>query len=327
MKRKLIAICFCIALSFSGFTQIRQSPGDTMGIWQVLDFENPSDYILLNPSLQNLWKTGHPQKQFFPEAYTPPNAMVTDTLAPYPPLNHSWFDLIVGSFNNPTYPYIMFFDFWHKIDTDTLRDGGYITVSWDYGANWNNVIQDSVYGSWWGLSPPWSPFVETPNIYGESDTLYNGEPGFSGHSNDWIHTTLAWHFIPVRSGNIPDTMMLRFHFISDEIDNQHDGWMIDQLRMFSIDVGSSTPETKIDDNWVRFLQNPIQQRTNAMFDRQWHSVELTLHDVNGRTVSMMQCANCSELLIDATELNDGLYLASFVIDRRHFISKKILVRH
>lgn len=327
MDRKLFVMLFCSISAVAGFAQGNKSPGDTLGIWQVLDFENPSDYIMVNPSLQNLWQSGQPQKEFFNEAYSLTKVMVTDTLSPYPPLNHSWFDLVVGSFNNPTYPYIMFFDFWHKIDTDTLRDGGYITVSWDYGASWNNVIKDSVYGSWWGLSPPWSPFVQTPNIYGESDTLYNGEPGFSGHSNDWIHTTLAWHFIPVRSMNIPDTMMLRFHFVSDEIDNQHDGWMIDQLRIFSIDVGSSTPETTTNDNRLRLLQNPVRNHTAAIFDRQRHSVELRLQDVNGRTVSMTQCANCSELQIDAGELNDGLYLASFILDKRQFITKKILVRH
>ena len=136
--KKLILILAFLGTALIVFPQVpvNDFPGDTVGIWTVITFEEPSPYIHINPSAQNIWQIGAPQKIFFNSAYSVPNTIVTDTINFYPVNNQSSFDLYVGAFNMGgmwgwNYPLDIFIDFRHKYDTDTLIDGGYITVSWD----------------------------------------------------------------------------------------------------------------------------------------------------------------------------------------------------
>jgi hypothetical protein len=315
-----LALLLCTT-AFSVNAQQKLNVGDTVGIWQIINFDSACSYINVDTSQQNIWQIGRPQKTIFNAARSLPNAMVTDTVNNYPVNNYSHFDLYVGNFNVNEYPYDIFFDFWHKYDTDTLKDGGYITVSWDEGLTWMNIIRDSVYQ---GLPPYYSYYVTTPNMYQLTDTLYNGEYGFSGNSNGWIHTTIAWCMLPSKMNFPPDTMIIRFNFISDSIQHPHEGWMIDNIRIFSIDLGGGI-HYLYNNDLVNVSPNPVKTTTTLMFEKTYPSIDISVFDAQGKLWRQNAYSDCNRIIFDRKGLNSGLYYLKITFDHQNTQTKKIII--
>jgi hypothetical protein len=331
--KKYILILILTGTGLLAFSQIQtmKFPGDTIDIWTVISFEETSPYIHINPPSQNIWQIGAPQKTYFNSAYSVPDAMMTDTSNFYPVNNVSSFDLYVGQFNMGAtsgwcYPYDIFIDFRHKFDTDTLMDGGYITVSWDKGLTWMNIINDSVY---FGEHPNWNflPFGGNPNLYSPNNVLFNGEPGFSGRSDGWVHTCLAWWVWPVKTALDfpPDTMIIRFNFISDNDNHNKEGWMIDHIRIFSIDLGSWIGENPEGGKRSHVAPIPLKTSTIVTFDKQYDNVEYFLTDVTGRVCSVGQQDKCSWFTFDRGNISTGIYLLRLVINNQINETHHILV--
>lgn len=319
IKNSLAGLIIILAALVSSAQE--KAPGDITDIWQVINFDSASNYVNLPASAQNIWQIGKPQKSFFDSAYSAPDAIITDTMAYYPVNANSWFDIYRGEFNCGFFPFDIIFDFWHKFDTDTLRDGGYITVSWDNGATWMNVIGDTQY--WYGMTPPYSYCIPNPNLYLSGDTLFNGEPGFSGHSNGWQRTILAWHGIPIKSSFDPDTMILRFHFISDSIPEQREGWMIDNLRMYSIDLGGGLAD--YDRELVSVFPNPFSGSTTIVLDRPYETVRILVTDMQGKLVATAQARDCSRLSLGMEGAAPGIYFLKAVLDNKSMLGRTIVV--
>jgi len=328
MKKFAFTISF-FQVFFAGYAQVPPPafPGDTMEIWTVISFDEPTDYIIVDTAASNLWQIGPPQKTFFEAAYTPPNAIVSDTSGLYPPDNHSWFDLIIGEFNMGgqymgAYPYDIFVDFRHKYDTDTLHDGGYLEVSWDYGQTFMNIIEDTLYD--WGVVPGvgWDDM----NLYTPSDTLYNGEFGYSGHSNGWIHTSFAWHILPVdlQWFDPPDTMIIRFHFISDAIDNAYEGWMIDQIRLFSLDLGSGIDHPSKESSFT-ITPNPFSNTAEVQLPQFFALVEAEVINSRGMVVACNQFHTCREFKINRGNLFPGIYFLKLVLDQNDIQIQRFVI--
>ncbi len=329
MKKYLLLLAGIAWFSFS-FAQNANLiyPGDTLEILKVINFEDPVTDLEVPIFPGNTWQIGPPQKDFFNTAYSVPNAIVTDTLGFYPSVNHSWFDLYIGQFNMGGsyalyYPYNIFIDFRHKFDTDTLRDGGYLQVSWDKGLNWMNIISDTVYT--WGVSPYWG--WENINLYTTSDTLYNGEYGFSGHSNGWIHTSFAWHVIPVDHmlEFPPDTMIVRFNFISDADHHDKEGWMIDHIRLFAIDLGSGIVEPSSFAEKVRIAPNPMKNLAVVSFDKPYARIDFELYNNLGHLVNKTFSMNSKSFQIHRNNMPAGLYLCKILLDNNKLISKQVVL--
>jgi hypothetical protein len=331
MKKLVLVLVFLgTVLPALPQAQNKNYPGDTIGIWTVINFEEPSPYIHINPASQNIWQIGEPQKAFFNQAYSVPNAVVTDTLNYYPVNNASSFDLYVGEFNMGgmwgwNYPYDIFIDFRHKFDTDTLMDGGYITVSWDKGLTWMNIINDSVY---FGEHPNWNflPFGGNPNLYSPDNVLFNGEPGFSGNSGGWVHTCMAWFVWPVKSAQDfpPDTMIIRFNFISDNVNNNKEGWMIDQIRIFSLDLGSGIGENPAGRKRSHMAPNPVKSSAVVTFDKTYNHVEYSLTNVTGRICSAGTKEKCSQFTFNRGNISPGIYLLKLIIDHQFTETHRII---
>lgn len=324
MKKIFLSLTFAISV-MSCFSQKTLNPGDTMGIWNVINFDTTYNCIYIDTTSGNLWQIGVPQKTNFSSSWSPSKAILTDTLNNYPANNHSWFDLYAGSFNfNGNYPQDLFFDFKHKFDTDTLRDGGYITVSWDNGQTFNNVIHDNGY--LWGLIPGGSYLVPDPQIYTDADTLFNGEQGFSGSSRDWKHTTLAWHMTPVKQEFPPDTMIIRFNFISDNINNPHDGWMIDDVRLFSLDLGGGIHDLSKSNSLMKISPNPFKSQAEIIFKKPHKTIKVELYNLQGDLLYSNEYANCSKIILNLASLSSGTYLLKSTIDNAFVETKKVVFK-
>jgi hypothetical protein len=325
----LLAVLLCSSLSLAAQFPQNDLPGDTLGPWSVITFEEPTSYISINPSTQNLWQIGTPQKQFFNQAYSAPDAMVTDTLNNYGVNNVSSFDLCIGDFNtNWLYNYDLFIDFRHKFDTDTLRDGGFISVSWDHRQTWMNIIDDTVSRNYFFVTPSnnWFMYGNT-NLYSSGDSLFNGEHGFSGRSNGWVHSCMAWYNIPLKcpAFSLPDTMYLRFNFISDTIPNNREGWMIDDIRIFSIDLGSGIRDFMAGTKRAWLAPNPVKTSTIVTFDRAYSHVDYLLTDLSGRVLLQGKPGTCNEFSVSRAGLSPGIYLLKISMDQYLTETHRIVV--
>ena len=315
-KILLIALTGMISLFVSGQYIPYKNVGDTIGIFTVISFEEPTPYITILPLPQNLWQIGVPHKVFFNSAYTLPNAIITDTINNYPKNNLSTFELIAGQFNALYYPFEIFIDFRHKYDSDTLSDGGFITVSWDNGLSWMNIMTDTSHI--FEITPKYPFAWGNNNLYTAESLLNNGEPGFSGHSGDWIHSSMAWYFLPVKKHPelIPDTMRLRFNFISDTIEQHREGWMIDQIRLYAIDLGSGIQEGLAGKTHSWFYPNPVKTTATFTMNRTYRNVQYEITDSKGILVSKSDLGSCDEFTFERGSLPPGMYIMRLILDKQ-----------
>jgi hypothetical protein len=100
-----------------------------------------------------------------------------------------------------------------KLDLDSALDGGIVELSVDNGYSWQNIFK--------------VPFVY--DFYGyqllNRDTLPGGDIAFSGTDSTWEDIWLCFNLQAVQA----DTLYLRFTLKSDSINNNREGWMIDNI--------------------------------------------------------------------------------------------------
>lgn len=311
--KKLILLLIISLTSVQSFAQW------TEFVWDTITFEEPYEYLVIDTSSQNIWQIGEPNKIFFDSAYSIANAIVTDTIDTYPINNYSFFDLFLGSYNIDWFPDDNFIEIKHKFDTDTLKDGGYITVSYDNGQSWMNIINDTAY--YFGETPnQYNMFVE--NLYSNTDTLFNGEFGFSGNSGDWITTKFSWYYWPVKT-ELGDTLTIRFNFISDNIETNNEGWMIDNIRLYSMDLGGRVNEIKTLD--FSISPNPINE--SAIIElNSYNEVEVSVFNIQGQLLRQKNYLNNQPIVINRENFNSGIYFVKIRTDEDLIGIRKLIIR-
>ena len=321
LKKIIVSCLFCILYinTYSQFWHDRKILND-----DTITFEIPCSFLKPGTAEDDIWLIGEPGKTFFNSAYSGDKAIMTGIAGSYPVNNHSWFDIVLEEFKPEwffdEFPYDVYVEFHHKLDTDSLHDGGYITVSYDQGETWMNIIEDTIY-------PEAKPEWENGNLYSRDDVLFNGEKGFSGRSEGWETVWFAWHYIPVKKAAVAEgvnSMIIRFNFISDDINNNKEGWLIDNIRLFSIDLGSGIPNRKIREA-VRIYPNPVNQSTVIDLNTRHHEVTISLVDVTGRLMYTMKYTNTGLIPLDTERLSKGIYFVRIGLDTSGTETHKIVV--
>jgi hypothetical protein len=290
------------------------------GYHEETNLETNTGMIKFDTSIpNNIWQIGEPQKVIFDEAYSVPNAIMTDLNNPYPVNNTSSFYLSIKE--------VQWFTgspstlrFYHKFDTDSLTDGGYIDVSYDGGASWLNIIYDSTM-----FNCSWTPgfWYFSSNFYGDSDTLFNGMNGFSGKSDDWQESMFIWFYCLGVDEEYPDSMMIRFNFISDDLPSDKEGWMIDNIVLHS-DLCGFTPEGKTNDYSVTIQPNPINNESRIIIHGTIKTkYNLTITDIFGRQVYTITASD-NEFLLNNTGLKTGIYFYRIKFEDNIELTGKIL---
>ena len=295
---------FCFLILFVSIYLYSKAQSNIFFNWDTIRFEHSYEFLKIVSSENNIWQIGTPAKNYFDSAYSVTNAIVTDTLNHYPINNHSYFDLYIGFFNFKMYPYSISLEINHKFETDTLKDGGYITVSYDNGNSWTNIIDDNEWC--------YSPTFKNQNLYAVNDTLFNGEHGFSGKSDGWITTWFSWEecLCSTKSASlIPDqndTMIVRFNFISDDFETHKEGWMIDNIRLFSFQIIGATNDELLDRS-IKLFQNPKNQcLTIDLRNVQGNKFETEIYSLNGTLVDHRKF-NTNKIEIETMNLSQGVY--------------------
>jgi len=295
-----------ITISIHSFAQI--IPGYGLFITDSCNFENPNLRLVIDTSnVNNDWVISSTNKPFFGQANSLPNAIMTDSVNPYTPTNLSYFDLNFSAWDGAGFPFNMYIQFDHKYETDTLIDGGFITVSHDSGQTWTNIINDSTNllssGPYW-----WN--INSENLYSHDDTLVNGNFGFSGTS-DWKTTTFQWIWmIPVLKDQfISDSLIVRFNFISDSIQTNKDGWIIDNIIIGSADLGSSINELS-NKMKVRLFPTVTSDYFTYQVENNEELESLIITNVTGKNVLSITYP-LKEDKIDVSHLTPGNYFVKF----------------
>jgi len=309
--KKLIITTVLLVSNYLIYSQI----GEGYGLNSVDScfFENPNTIIHLDTSSQNIWQIGKPNKTYFNNAYSPNNAIVTDTINYYPNSNHSHFDLKVSTFNFYKYNFIL--EFKHKFHTDTLTDGGYIEISIDNGATWTNVLYSDTIVSEYGM------FL-SENLYKQNDTLKGGINGFSGTNSNWTTTRLQWIWLLPMKSYSPDSVFIKYQFISDDIQNNKDGWLIDNIKLMWADLPSSIEKYSFINFNPKIYPNPANE--NIFIDDTEKIDLIEMYDNLGKLIYTSK--NKKSYKIDARNLKNGIYHLKLT-KNAHIITKKIVVKH
>ncbi len=322
MKKTMFLFLLILTQQLSA--QIKQQ-NICSGIWpgygiisqETCFFEAPCSYIVIDTSSHdNIWQSGTPAKSYFSSAYSAPQAMVTDTLNTYPVNNDSYFELCIPILNT-LFTMNTMISFQHKFNSDTMKDGGYIKVQYFKDSAWRNIAHDT-------LAASNAVFFNCENLYGVHDTLYNGQAGFSG-SSDWVETKLQWIWmLPVKDEYYPDTIRLRFHFISDDINNNKDGWMIDNLEIDALDLGGSIGEFA-DNTHITAMPNPSQDKISVSIStKNTGNFFAELFDMFGRKVSEYSGIRNNSFIIYRGHLNSGVYFLVLKNGNKIVAVKKII---
>lgn len=291
--KKVNFFLFIFLFATHGFSQINPF----YGIYDLdsCKFFGDTKMISFTDSSQTLWQIGKPSKPYFDTAYSKPYAMVTDTINPYPKGVNAYFDLVLLNriYSN------MIVGFKHKYQSDTLKDGGYIEVSYDSGKNWNNVIDDKA------VHQP--RFFNMKNMYSQKDSLTMNYKGFSGTSDGWIYSQIQWVWLLHLDGIIPEELQLRFHFISDTIGNEKSGWMIDNILVSYADLGSSVKKMK-EPNVLHYFPNPLIDESIFKFENlKKEKFTLQLFDNKGILVKTIIEDHPESIVLKRENLSGGLY--------------------
>jgi len=295
--------------------------GDKNYLWDSIQFTEPREYLFLDTSSANLWQIGEPAKLYFDSAFSAKRAIVTDTLVAYPPNASSYFELVL--------PIIEFEGiggagviFSYKIDSDSLKDGGYITISFDMGNSWCNfaTYADSCYS-------PEAEITFTSQEPLAFDLLHNGELGFSGRSLVWNKIEFGWIIYGVKSANSglrADTMLVRFHFASDSIDNPKDGWMIDDIFIYGRERPGGLNHYL--GNQLSLYPNPSTGEFSFKLQQSYSQVRARLYHATGQQVAEQICTFCSSIQFDKPHLSKGLYWLAVDLDLKPYGYGKLLIR-
>ncbi len=302
---------FFIAVLIINITNAQNKAyGDTTWV-DSIDFESPYINLSIDTSAQNLWQIGVPSQIILDSAYSPIHAIMTDTTNNYPINNHSYFDITL--IRDYTEPVFMFWNLGisirHKFNTDTLKDGGFLSISYDHGQNFINVIED--YSINYGVPPnPWSPLGPS-YIYSFNDTLIDGNYGFSGNSDGWIKSGFFWYNMMVKNTKSwGDTAIIRFNFISDSVNTDKEGWLIDDIRFFWADIGGNVNET-INNSNCKIYPNPTTGKITIQAE---NIIGVEVMDITGKTIKYTVIASKAKQSAQNNEIATGYHPRNDEID-------------
>lgn len=308
---------FCLFILISFLTNVTSFCQENF-LRELLEFET-TDYLdVLIPDSSGVWQVGEPQKQFFNSAYSGRRAIMTDTLQSYPVSMNNCFYLIIDPVNYKWFGYTWCdLEFHHKMDCDTLTEGGYVEISYDKGENWKNIIFDSIYkeiDEWY--------FAEAHNFYEKDDTLENGIPAFSGHNPEWRHSRFSWGAVGVKKSTI-DTILIRFCFQSDSIQTDKDGWMIDNIYIKSTNPSSINSDKQSAD--VRLFPNPVEDISVIDLSDINHPAQVIFYNYMGKMV-FYDRVNNSTYSIARSDFGPGVYYVKLITEDEKVYSGSFVVQ-
>lgn len=258
-----------------------------------------------NPN--NIWQIGSPQKTVFTSAWNIPNAIVTDTVNPYPVNDTSSFIIShIADMGLIGFGYDASIGGKYYVNSDTLTDFGTIEFSPDNGTTWIDLINDTIYGdtiNW--MAPNLLPF---------------NEPVLTGNSNGWIYFRVDIKQLgQILNVQLYDSVMWRFSFISDGIQTNKDGLMFDSI--FVIDIPPLNVADFNSENLTIVSPNPSSGIFTVTSEQEITAIEI--YNVLGEKIFKSEMRD-KKYEIDLSAQTKGIYFIK-VITGDKVSTQKIII--
>lgn len=304
---KKITLVTLLLLSLGNYYAVAQNK--FLQYFDGADTTQSSIKFTYSPATKNnIWQIGKPKKAIFNMAATLPNVMVTDTVNNYPSRNTSSFAFHFDL----KFPGSVYALRWkQKLDMDKHKDGGIIEFSFDNGVTWQNGFNNPLSNNFYGFDPS------------NKDTLASGEYAFSGTDSTWRD---IWFCIFRFSGSSNSPIDYRFTFKSDGVDNQKEGWMIDNLMAYQTSIHIVKDNEKSDYLTVYPTATKGAVKIEASKIQDNHAIELVqLYGGDGRLVQEFQ-VEPTRLDIDISHLPDGIYYLMIITNLKHEVFPLMLTK-
>jgi hypothetical protein len=283
-------------------------------ITDSVNFESSSDILCFDSGA--LWQIGMPQKVILSQSWSPPNALITDTILPYPDSVNTFFYLKF----KPWESFNIFISWNQKVDVGT-GDSCLVEVSSD-GNQWMSLTEylDYIDGLW---------LFEF--IYYKTDLTTNTSEfaaidencEFTDTTTGWTQQSLWFHYmmtVKEDSKLFTDSMFVRFRFSSVENTDAHEGWLIDNFYSGYFWIGGNVEEI---DNLldVSVIPNPAANEMHIICNNCIYPLNISCYDMTGKIVISSQL---NSNLIDTRHLQSGKYILQ-VSDRTGKIAHRKIV--
>lgn len=274
MNLKYLLFCFLTPIwGYGQFTEITFDDTNNLDLIMIDTVSNPN----------NIWQIGKPQKSFFNSAYSDPKVMITDSMNSYPINDTSsfylWYTRIDTTWEFPA------LTFRYKVDSDSINDFGEILVSRDKGITWYQVgdNESSTYIQCGGCA-------NTVNAF--TGRVYSG----------WV----LIHIWSTLGGITPDSTLFKFTFYSDSLENNREGWLIDNFVIEDYPI-SIRENKKIDQ--INITPNPAQEtiRIHFLDPNIQGQQELKIYSITGQLV-LHKMIYPPESEINIKTLKSGVYI-------------------
>jgi hypothetical protein len=199
-----------------------------------------------------------------------------------------------------------------KLDLDSGRDGGIVEISTNGGNTWVNVFNNPIVYNFYGY--------DTTN----KDTLTTGEVAFSGTDSTWRD---IWLCFDESYLSTYDSLIVRFTLQTDSINNNKEGWVIDNL--IEQKTWAHTVKKMEEDQYLRVFPTRTTGIINieAQKLQEFHIIKsMRLIDMQGRVVR--EYGTCpTKYYIDISGHPDGMYHLKVNTNKRSETFPVILSRH
>lgn len=285
-KKLLLSILglFCVIVSYAQYPYLQQQYFDGADT-----SKSNSIIISTDTASTNIWQIGQPQKIVFDSAATKPNVIVTDTINNYPISNTSSFSF---KYKNSMNYGILALRWKQKLDMVKKHSGGIIEYSTDTGKNWVSVFNNPHTYSFYGFNVT------------SKDTLLTGDYTFSGTDSAWKDIWLCFDNSLL---SLSDSVIFRFTFKSDTLNETKEGWMIDDMRV-STTITHTVKKMEMGE-YMRIYPNATTGIVNIEAEKlqEFHIIEnMLLINSAGRVVASYG-VNPTKTYIDISNQPDGQY--------------------
>lgn len=279
--------------------------------WHI-NFDPGADRTM--DSLNGCWQIGPPDKTVFDSAYSAPNALVTDTLLPYPVggISYAEFSVPVDFYGEDIQ-----LSFAHRMDLDSGEAFG-----------WIEYFDTGITQSWIKVDP-WEAWYSGYIEWNGEGTDTDSALVFMGTNNGWSNVQLAWRCIAVVQGpneraNSTDSMRIRFAYEALANTNGRDGWMIDDLVVTNSGCMGGVHEAATPS--LSVSPNPASDRvTLELTNAPSVPMTLELFRADGALVRREQVKGVRNA-IELSSLPDGPYLIRMAGERGQLVERLVIQR-
>ena len=263
----------------------------------MIDFEtNPCwEASYTNLTIQgsnNIWQICTPHKLIFDSAWSAPKAILTDSAGPYPVNNTSSFIIkcIPYSFCECS-PSI---GGYYKFDSDTLKDFGRIEFSLDHGVTWLNALSDTVI---------------------PDDFWLGGKPVLTGRIHQWrsFHAVLFNY-------KINDTIYFRYTFVSDGIQTNQEGWILDNLALVDHTEGV---QDMVSQDEISIYPNPSEGSISINSKNAAGGMNIWVYNMQGQ-LKLEETIYKNKGDVNISSFDNGIYLVKVLSHKRY--STRVIIK-